>query len=343
VVERTGDGVARWFGPLIWVCCVCGAGCGFDRSPLKGEGLVGSPVQGGDGNQHGGSGASHGSSGSGGSVSTMHSGGSGGSHAGGSGGSTAMPDAAVVMHDASTPAAQDSGAMHSGSGGHAPDNTPDTGTPDAGKPSQTPDAGIIPGTYTPCNGNDDTTTCPDGWKCYGGQPNTPGHCAEACTKDTDCTDYDGFDFTCFADDGKCRIDCGSSGSMGACPDELTCVLDLTNNYRCRFPPTSTSGTRTLYQSCVIEKGDADCVSGLHCYLADGFGLQGPGYCTTSCGPQGGGPGPGGGQGPQCYNPSDVGTVDCAGGFCRFDCSHDDCPDGMDCAMVQDVGVCHYTP
>jgi hypothetical protein len=327
--------VARSFGPLIWVCCVAGAGCGFDRSPLKGEDVLGSPQT---GDPHD-SGSSHG--GGGGNVSTMHSG--SGGMASGSGGSAAMHgDAAIPAHDAGTPATHDSGTMHSGSGGRAPDATPDSGTPDAGHPDPKPDAGIIPGTYTPCKGNDDTTTCPDGWKCYGGQPNTPGHCAEACEKDSDCTDYDGFDFTCFTDDGKCRIDCGASGSQGECPDELTCVLDLTNNYRCRFPPTSTTGTRGLYQPCDIEHGDSDCVTGLHCYRVEQSQVHGPGFCTNSCGQQGPGSGGGGpGQGQQCFNPSDFGTVECGDGVCRYDCTDDDCPDGMDCEMIGPVGVCHY--
>jgi len=234
------------------------------------------------------------------------------------------------MHDASPPAAHDSG------------------TPDSGKPDPTPDAsGIIPGTYTPCNGNDDTTTCPDGWKCYGGQPNTPGHCAEACTKDSDCTDYDGFDFTCFTDDGKCRIDCGSSGSKGACPDELMCVLDLTNNYRCRFPPNSGgsggSGV-SIYQPCDIEHGDSDCINGLHCYRAEASQVHGPGYCTTDCYPAGQ-------QGPECFNPGAGGggsgggnsyDVTCGDDVCRFECGpRDPCPDGMACETIAGTGVCHY--
>jgi hypothetical protein len=200
------------------VCC----GCSFDSSPLRAPDLATTRTNAGN------------VDGSGGAVALPASSGSGGN------GTTIGIDTQPPRLGASAP---DGGANASDAGPSTSMNTDaaTSGTRNTQEPR---------GSYPSCSSDSD---CSQGQNCYIGNPSGgPGHCAQQCTVDADCTDYDGFDFACYTVTGTCRIDCGASGSNGMCPGELRCVLDLTNNYRCRLPATSagTGGSAAPCPFCI---------------------------------------------------------------------------------------------
>jgi hypothetical protein len=171
--------------------------------------------------------------------------------------------------------------------------------------------------------------CSLGLVCYGAGP---GHCAQPCTENSDCVPVDGFEFTCSANDGACRIDCSDDDNQDACPQGLTCVNRGSSEQRCMLPREQGTGDRELFEPCDRAHGDGDCVDGLVCYRSDDSRIDGPGYCTEQCG-----------DGESSCNdvPSSFAELECAGDVCRFDCSKSACPLGMACEPIGDRGVCHY--
>jgi hypothetical protein len=170
--------------------------------------------------------------------------------------------------------------------------------------------------------------CSLGLVCYGAGP---GHCAQPCSENSDCVAVDGFEFTCSASDGACRIDCAGNGTRDACPPGLTCVDRGNGERRCLLPREEGTGDRELFESCDRAHGDDDCVDGLVCYRSDDSRIDGPGYCTEECGD---------GESSCDDAPSSSAELECAGDVCRFDCSEAACPLGMACEQIGDRGVCH---
>lgn len=204
----------------------------------------------------------------------------------------------------------------------------DAAAPDAGDGGaiDPPDGGVRPfGLFERCVTD---YGCARGLVCYG---DGPGHCADACQLDSDCIDRDGIDFTCSEDDDACRVDCGESGTDGACPTGLTCVERGGGAYRCMLPREQGTGDRERFQPCDRAHGDDDCVDDLVCYRSADSQIDGPGYCTDTCTA----------DDPCSDAPDPALALQCAQNVCRFDCSNSACPDGMECEAAGVRNLCHY--
>jgi hypothetical protein len=190
------------------------------------------------------------------------------------------------------------------------------------------------GQFARCTGD---ISCKGGLKCYN---NGPGYCAQSCQADSDCTDFEGFDFTCYLPQGACRVDCSAAGTAGKCPSLLVCAADSTNNQRCLLPREHGTADKQILEPCDVAHGSGDCVAGLICFRAPPTAVDGPGYCTEPCMP--------GGTACQALTGMGMGmgtgmsgaSFECTVGACALTCSKT-CKLGMACESIGQQGYCHY--
>jgi hypothetical protein len=240
----------------------------------------------------------------------------------------------------------------SGSGGSAGDGSSGDGSsgaagsdmPEEDAGMESPDAGgEMPASTPPMDGTQlaectDSDECTEGRVCYqtGAQLGN-GYCTEACGSDEDCAAL-GDQYTCNAMggggggmQGRCRIECDGPDDT-SCPELMSCVEVGQGEFRCIYPEQEPGAqAAALWEAC---SNNGDCVEGLVCYGAGGFGGQqgGPGgggqgndrgFCTQPCSEQA-----------DCTEPAPSGDIEptCGTSACRFDCSEGGtCPDGMECA------------
>jgi len=238
------------------------------------------------------------------------------------------------------------GGGNGGSGGEtAVDGGSGTGDPIDG--GAEPDAGKIPtdGSWlsicysnNECNGDD--------LVCFGDGGGFPGFCTEDCRRDTDCQPIDGMEATGSPQD-ECRVVCEVVEDTN-CPAGMECrQLGGGNSFACAYPLDVGTGAAGQWESCDVSHGDADCESGLVCYLPTWPpAIEGTGFCTEECETV-----------MDCTQPADItissviacGPTAATGTrWCRLDCSVEGstCPEGMACEDIvpntqQQVLICRY--
>ena len=299
------QGGLAWPG---WFCLACLGACSFQSAPLTSGNSPSAPKKIAGPSRGGASVPSNSGvpDGAAPQASATGTGGKGGSGSGGGGGA-AIVDAGWTVLDL-----KDSGAPQT------PDPIPDAATP---PPDRTP-GGVLWRCVT-------NYGCASGLSCYG---SGPGFCTETCASDNDCTDLVGVDFTCSSNTSQCRATCSAAGADAECPSGFACV-DESGGPHCTLPPEQGTHDRTLLEACDRAHGDADCVDGLLCYRPSQSHIDGPGFCTASCGR----------GGKACKNSPPGTAVECNGTACRFPCSNSDCPPGMACEEYAGYAYCHIPP
>jgi hypothetical protein len=273
------------------------------------------------------------------------------------GATTTLADAGPA-HDAGRQSATIVPSLDSGAPRNTPKDASSAAMPDAGSSLQPQDASVAKdpasdsgqrsmedarapdAASTPAPGEEFArctadVSCNGDLKCYS---SGPGYCAEPCQSDSDCTDHEGFDFTCFTLQGACRVDCGPSGTDGLCPSRLVCVADSTGGQRCMLPREPGTGDKHFLEPCDIGHGSGDCVAGLTCYRAGLTAFDGPGYCTQPCMLGSNGMGCDSLMGMTNPGATFICTTRDA---CALTCSKSMCKPGMGCEEIGQESYCHY--